>query len=51
MKDKKNKLTKQFVEIYKKYTDPIEIKRRRLLKQREEIAQEKKSDYCYEQSK
>lgn len=51
MKDKRSKLTKQFAQIFKTRTDPIEIKKRKLQEQRENIAKEKRSDYCYEQSK
>jgi hypothetical protein len=45
---KKNKLTKQWEDIYRKLTDPVEIKKRLILKRREEIAEDKISSYCNE---
>lgn len=38
--------TREFAEIYRKHTDPFEIKKRLLAKRREEFEEDKLSNYC-----
>lgn len=45
----KNEPTKHFEEIFREHNDPSKTGQRFIIKKREQIKQEKESDYCLEE--
>jgi hypothetical protein len=45
----KNEPTRQFEEIWRQHNDPEKINERIIIKRREEIKQERETDYCLDE--